>query len=511
MPPARKIALKVEFSRILELLADQIYQSPLALLRENTQNAFDAIRMREAPPDDFVPSIQVTVTNDLITVFDNGIGMTSEEIEANFWHAGRSSKNTDAARAAGVVGTFGIGALANFGVADELSVESESAVTGERTLSSVRRADLSTETEGISVTPIDPIGHPGTTVQARLAGDSRVTAEEARQYLRDFVEFVGIPVLFNGENISGSSHRGTLPSERHAWVEHRQDISIPGILQGDLEVIGMASGELRIVLDNIKAAVGIGRPGSIVLLQDRNAIRTLRSGFGLATVGAPSRYRWGGVIDLPFFSPTAGREALDASSSQLLQQVLSALDNLVSPIAAQHAESFGNDCFLRWIVATKQFELCGPLEVTPRPAGQAQPLESVVNHAGLRYYGGRDASVIQAYASEDEPLVVLSQRAPRRDCEQGYLTAKRVEEVDITPRVTEELPRASQSFAHSALATRITRILEEDYFLGVEIRFGLISGGPAPARRRYEGAPSHTLGPKFHQRCSATSSLSRRL
>ena len=477
MQPARKIALKVEVSRILRLLADQIYQSPLALLRENTQNAFDAIRMREARPDEFAPSIQVTVSDDLITVIDNGIGMTAEEIETNFWHAGKSSKNTDAARAAGVVGTFGIGALANFGVADELSVESESAVTAERTVSSVRRADLSTETESISVTPLDPVGRPGTIVRAHLADDSRVTVQEARQYLRDFVEFVGVPVLFNGETISGSSHRQALPSERHAWVEHRPDIAIPGVLQGDLEVIGMASGELRIVLDNIKAAVGIGRPGSIVLLQDRNAIRTLRSGFGLATVAAPSTYRWGGVVDLPFFSPTAGREALDDSSSQLLHQVLSAVDNLVSPIAARHAESFANDCFLRWVVATRQFELCGPLEVTPRPTGQSQPIESVVNHAGLRYYGGRDASLIQAYASEDEPLVVLSQRAPRRDCEQGYLAAQGVQEVDDRPQVTEELPLASQSFAHSALATRITRVLEEDYFLGVEIRFGLISGG----------------------------------
>ncbi len=45
MRPPKKIAFKVEMSRMLELLADQIYQSPLALLRENTQNAFDAIRM----------------------------------------------------------------------------------------------------------------------------------------------------------------------------------------------------------------------------------------------------------------------------------------------------------------------------------------------------------------------------------------------------------------------------------------------------------------------------------
>ena len=496
MPTARKIALKVELSRILTLLADQIYQSPLALLRENTQNAFDAIRMREAQSEVFGPQIQVTVSDDLITVIDNGIGMTLEEIETHFWHAGKSSKNTDAARAAGVVGTFGIGALANFGVADELTVESESAVTGERTLSSVRRADLSTETEGISVTPIEPAGCPGTIVRARLADDSRVSAQDARQYLHNFVEFVGIPVLFNSENISGYGHREALPSERHAWVERRHEVSIPGILRGTLEVMGMASGELRIVIDNIKSAVGVGRPGSIVLLQERNSIRILRSGFGLATVAAPSRYGWGGVIDLPFFSPTAGREALDASSNQLLQQVLSALDNLVSPIAARHEESLRNNRFLRWITATHQFELCGPLEVMPRPAGQPQPLESVVKHVGLRYYGGRDQAIIQAYASEDEPLVVLSRRSPRRDCEQGYLVAKGVEEVDITPRVTEVLPLASQSYAHSALATRITRILEDDYFLGAEIRFGSISGGLALLVEDTEVPPVIHLDPK---------------
>ena len=141
----KKIAFRVEFSRILELLADQIYQSPLALLRENTQNAFDAVRIRQALVGEFEPLIQVTFDDEQIIVSDNGIGMTAQEIETHFWYAGKSSKNTDAARAAGVVGTFGIGAMANFGVADELSVESESADTGERTLSSVRKSELSTE------------------------------------------------------------------------------------------------------------------------------------------------------------------------------------------------------------------------------------------------------------------------------------------------------------------------------------------------------------------------------
>lgn len=473
----RKIAFKVEFSRILELLADQIYQSPLALLRENTQNAFDAIRMREAESQHFDPVIEVTVDDEEITVVDNGIGMTPEEIEKNFWWAGRSGKNTEAARAAGVVGTFGIGALANFGVADELSVESESALTGKRTLSSVRKSELSTETEGISVTPTEPTGAPGTIVRARLSNDGRVTIQEAQHYLKDFVEFVDVPVLFNGERFSGARHRDALPSERHAWIESVHGVSMPGILSADMDLIGMASGELRVVLENIQTAAGIGRPGSIVLLQDRNAIRTLRSGFGLATVAAKSLYRWGGVVDLPFLKPTAGREALDAPSSQLLQQMVAALDTLVSPIAAQHAESFANECFLQWIVATKQFQLCGPLEVSVRPARDAETLKSAIQHGRLRYYSGRDPSVIKTYASEDEPLLVLSRRSPRRACEHGYLLTQGVEEVDTTPRLREELSLTDQSFAHAALSTRIARVLEEDYFLAADIRFGSNSAG----------------------------------
>lgn len=477
-PTERRIAFKVEFSRILELLADQIYQSPLALLRENTQNAFDAVRMREAiRTDRFEPLIEVTVSDEAVTVVDNGIGMTAEELETHFWYAGKSGKNTDTARAAGVVGTFGIGALANFGVAEELSVETESAVTGERTLSSVRKTDLSTDTEGIFVTPAEPTGTPGTVVRAQLDSQSGVSVQEARQYLKDFVEFVDIPVSFNGEILSGSTHREVLPSERHSWMERLADVSVGGILSGDIEVIGMASGEVRVVVDNIRTAIGLGRPGAIVLLQDINALRTLRSGFGLATVGVQSLYRWGGVVDLPFLTPTAGREALDASSNQLLQQLLSAIDSLISPVAAGHPEAFSNEHILQWIAATRQYDLCGPLEVSPRPSGDPETLETVVQRSGLRYYSGRDPSVIDTYASEDEPLVVLSRRSPRRDCEQGYLAMQGIQEVDIRPKVKAELAPTEQSFAHSALATRVARVLEEDYFLATEIRFGSITGG----------------------------------
>ena len=43
---SEKIPFAVEISQMIELLASQIYPTPFALLRENVQNAFDAILLR---------------------------------------------------------------------------------------------------------------------------------------------------------------------------------------------------------------------------------------------------------------------------------------------------------------------------------------------------------------------------------------------------------------------------------------------------------------------------------
>ena len=73
----------------------------------------------------------------------------------------------------------------------------------------------------------------------------------------------------------------------------------------------------------------------------------------------------------------------------------------------------------------------------------------------------------------------LFYRAAHRDVIVNEATSwhmQGIREVDITPKVKAELAPGEQSFAHSALATRVTRVLEEDYFLAAEIRFGSISG-----------------------------------
>jgi molecular chaperone HtpG len=197
MNQAEKIPFQVDISRVIEVLATQIYQSPLALLRENTQNSYDAVLLRRRIDPTFVPAIEIKITQTTIRVSDNGIGMTPQDLKKHYWQAGSSSKNTPEARAAGVVGTFGIGAMANFGIAEELEVITESAKTGERTRCQAKRSTLSATEECIVFEPQPSTGKPGTVVVATVQPGKTFDVGQALNYIREFTMFLSIPTTVN--------------------------------------------------------------------------------------------------------------------------------------------------------------------------------------------------------------------------------------------------------------------------------------------------------------------------
>jgi molecular chaperone HtpG len=121
------IVFQVETDKILNILTNEIYDSPLALLRENLQNAYDAIRMRWVPLGEPLSHgrIDLSISGTTLTITDNGIGMNEVVLTENFWKAGSSGKRSEEARRAGVVGTFGIGAMANFGVSSQVTVRAD--------------------------------------------------------------------------------------------------------------------------------------------------------------------------------------------------------------------------------------------------------------------------------------------------------------------------------------------------------------------------------------------------
>src|SRR5712692_4252602 len=92
-----RIAFDVETSRILQILSSEIYDSPKAFLRENVQNAYDAVLMRSTAEGLGLEErrIEITVNGRTLTVRDDGIGMTEDVLRNNFWKAGSSGKKSE--------------------------------------------------------------------------------------------------------------------------------------------------------------------------------------------------------------------------------------------------------------------------------------------------------------------------------------------------------------------------------------------------------------------------------
>lgn len=473
-----KIPFAIEISRVIELLAGQIYPTPFALLRENVQNSFDAILMRLHSGAKFMPRIVVDIEPHRVRVQDNGIGMSRNDLRTHFWRAGSSSKNTDEARAAGVVGTFGIGAMANFGIAENLRVETESASAAERTECTASRSTLSVTEDCITVLPKDATGEPGTIVEATIQDGKTVNVAQAVAYIKDFVAYLPIDVIVNGEKASGGSVSDSVPSLSESWNFVGQNVDCGGGLKATIKLTGAITGDVRIELSDIELG-GQRLPGRMTLRQGVSALRTFRSGFGLATVSLSSSYQFGGIADFLFLQPTAGREALTTPSMQVLQNVVSRMDDFVSLKLSARPESNSSVAFVNWAARTNRYDLCGKLRVRIEP-GDNIALEEVAIRSQTKsalVYSGTDASTIQ-HASEDRPLIMLSRNAQRRECEIGYLRKYcKIDELPDNPSVLKAKQDRELTGAEQALAFRVGSILSSDYFVDVRIRFGTISHG----------------------------------
>ncbi len=476
---SERIPFAVKVSRMIEVLAAQIYPTSFALLRENVQNSFDAILLRKHLGQQFDARIDVTIEPRLISVTDNGIGMSRDDLRNHFWQAGSSSKNTEDARAAGVVGTFGIGAMANFGIAEELRVETESVSSQERTACEAFRSTLSVTEDCISFKSKSLTGNPGTTVTAVIQpGKAAIPVAEAQSYISQFVAFLPIDVYVNGEKVSGQPIEDFVPPLTKTWFFSGQNISLGGSIKADIDLNGAVNGEVRIVLRNIEFG-SQKLDGRMILRQGHGSIQTFRSGFGLAPISVVSVYNFGGVADFLFLQPTAGREALTTESMQLLQKIVTQIDDFVSLQLSQRPESNSSTPFVRWVAKRRRFDLCFNLRVRIEPGGSL-PLHDVRDQSKktpMLVYLGTDHTTIE-HASEDRPIIMLARRSPRRDCEISFLRQHcKIEELSDEPNVLEAKPDLDTSMAEKALAFRLGSILSSDYFLESRIKFGKISHG----------------------------------
>ena len=477
----KKLSFQIEVSRVLEILSNDIYDSPYALLRENIQNAYDAILMRifEEGKGTFEPKIEVSITDNLITISDNGIGMDEEVFQNNFWKAGSSGKNNEIAKKAGVVGVFGIGAMANFGVANMITVTSRKSGSDLTIETFAARESLSVTEECVNFNVLDNTREePGTTVEASIDSNIIINESGAIQYLNPYIQYVKVPIFLNGKVVSQKSYHSLYESSPES-VESSEEIQInSNNVSCTLRYILNKNGYIRLHAFNISYNQS-KLVGDIVLAQGTGSIYGLRNYFGLAPLPAPNNFNLGGIVNLNNLHPTAGREALSRESINIVTQILNVIENHLCKIVCEFDVIDNNPLFLNYIVSNSKYDLAGKIKIDLKPGQDMTLLESVAKELdGKRvyFYGGRDQTTIISFGNENSYLLHLSQNNPRRRIQAHILKQKGIEEVPDHPQIINLIDRKNLSLGEVAVMLRISTILSEDYLLADnQIQFAEIS------------------------------------
>lgn len=465
----QKLAFQIEIRRVLEILSNDIYDSPYALLRENIQNAYDAILMRQEieGTSSFDPKVDIEVDQKRVVITDNGIGMDEAVVSNNFWKAGSSGKNTELARKAGVVGTFGIGAMANFGVCRSLKVLTHY-YQGEQTIQTYAdRESLSVTEECIEISYINEKKGPGTTVVAELDESHSLNVADSIKYLAPYVQYVPIPVTINGTLISQKDYSEIvqLPGESpHQTNEHSIDRNG---FKFKLKTLIGRNGQIRVHCSDISKR-SESMQGEIVLVQDYGSIYGLRNCFGLAPVPVPSIFNLGGVANLSILHPTAGREALSRDSIAVVAEIVDIVEQAAAEELGKTELADSNVAFHSYIVSRNRYDLTKNIKIEVKPDNEMMPLGEVAPEMKGKktyYYGGRDQETILAFGNENSYLLHLSQNNPRRRIQNHVLKEKQIEEVPDSPSIIRVFGRSELSLAEVSLILRTTNVLNEDYLI----------------------------------------------
>jgi len=464
------IVFQVETERVLKILAREIYDSPLALLRENLQNAYDAVRMRFAASGNLAEGgrIDVSVDGDTITIVDNGIGMTEEVLRENFWKAGSSGKHSSAARKAGVVGTFGIGAMANFGVCKRLTVETRTEGSALLLKSVADRDSLQIGRDCISFDRVRSNRDVGTTVTAVLDDENSIGSIRARSYLEPFIGLLPVPVYLNGDPISQRDLRSILKTGGRTFRSIGKQRVRSGGFVSTCEVQVDPNGQVLVHVDQISFNAN-NVHGACALLQSGGQLMGLRSYFGLAPIPVTGPYQFGGSANLSFLQPTAGREALSRESIDQVSNLIASAEYAASRLLSETELADRNNAFLQWLVSHNEWGIASRVLIRALPEDRDVQLGEVRQHIGGRtphYYTGNDQTIINTFAGEGACLFLVAQGQSRRRVQLHYLEkVLRIAEVPDVVHVTKVYSATELTAPEASVILRIAAILRDDYLV----------------------------------------------
>ena len=216
-----KRQFKTESRRILDLMINSIYTHKEIFLRELISNASDAIdklcyrsltdESVGMNRDDFKITVQTDEEKRLITISDNGIGMTAEEMNDNLGVIARSGslqfkqemeKDQESAQDIDIIGQFGVGFYSAFMVADQVTVISRSFGTQEAS------KWVSDGADGYTITPCEKDA-AGTDIILHVRPDGEdenysdyLKPDTLKRIIKKYSDYVRWPIVMDGETVN---------------------------------------------------------------------------------------------------------------------------------------------------------------------------------------------------------------------------------------------------------------------------------------------------------------------
>jgi len=226
---------QAEVAKLLHIVAHSLYSEKEIFLRELVSNSSDACdRLRYAAQTDPElskgdPDFRVRITIDKeaksLTIDDNGIGMTEQEMIDNLGTIARSGTSSfvdqlsgDAAKDVSVIGQFGVGFYSCFMVADKVTVTSRKAGADISTIWSSDGNGAFTISEGDR-------SARGTTITLHMKEDAEEYLEELRiqTVIKTYADHIALPVILTSSDEETEDQ--TLNTASALWTRPKSEIT----------------------------------------------------------------------------------------------------------------------------------------------------------------------------------------------------------------------------------------------------------------------------------------------
>ncbi|MCI0644494.1 MAG: ATP-binding protein [Chloroflexi bacterium] len=428
---------------LLEVLAGSLYSTPKVGIRELIQNAHDSCVRRQIEGESRFYRPAITITSDeqrgVLTIRDNGHGLTADEIEEYLATIGRSytaQLKSDLAifspdEAAELIGQFGFGFLSAFLLADEVTLVTRSLHAGPGEA-------LRWHSSGGEYYQVEPATRHdvGTTVELRVKPSAAFVFDEELlvETIQLYADLLAVPIFVNDDpapaNLMTPPWNDPQPAQaivnyiRRAFQES-QPLCIVQLHDQEIDL----GGDSLVV--PLKGFLFVP-PSSVASVREYGDLKVFIRRMFICERERKLLPRWArfvwGAIDCPYLQPTASRESIheDDIFAAVRRALESQLGAALQRIADQEPETWRRivwghtDVITGWAVRDDAFfervanivtfrTSAGPMTLPEYLAQTGHTLYFLTRHIGALQEQllaeGHDAPVIDAHWFAVKPFL----------------------------------------------------------------------------------------------------------